>query len=166
MHFVKRHIEEILERVSKSFAAILVTGPRQVGKTTLLTEFKPEIKHILMEKDSKNYVEADSDPEYFLNKFPSPVIFDEIQNLNESFLPALKLCIDTKKEKGMYYLTGSQQFPLMKRVSESLAGRVSIIELNTLSLREISGSDHNIPFLYDDKNVETNKNGKIDEQEL
>ncbi len=156
--FIKRHVEQFLERVSKSFSTILITGPRQVGKTTLLTESMPKVKHILLEKYSQDYIDADADPNFFLNKCGSPIILDEIQNLNDSFLPILKLFIDTKKNKGMYFLTGSQQFPLMKKVSETLAGRISIIELNTLSLREINKSKQNLPFLFKNKISESDIN--------
>ena len=145
--YIVRTLERKIVETSSHFPAILVTGPRQTGKTTLLLRVK---------EDERRYVSLDSmparmlareDPELFLQRYAPPVIIDEIQYAPQ-LLPAIKLRCDAKRENGMFWLTGSQQFELMRGVTESLAGRIAIISLNGLSSREIDdkGADAK-PFL-------------------
>ena len=135
--YIKRYLEEIIIQASKTFKILYVSGPRQVGKTTLL-------KH-LSAKKSFNYISLDdinirnlaqTDPELFLQKYPSPLFIDEAQYAPELF-PYLKLKVDQKKQNGQYWLSGSQHFSLIKNIQESLAGRVALLNLLGLSLGEI-----------------------------
>lgn len=136
--YKKRYLEDQILRLSKSFPILLLTGARQVGKTTLL-------QHLSEKSGSKHqYVSLDEfeirslakrDPGLFLKQYPSPLIIDEIQYAPE-LLPYIKAEVDRNKKKGSYWLTGSQQFYLMKNVSESLAGRVAILKMLGLSSAE------------------------------
>lgn len=142
--YIKRALEPVVRSYSEHFKAVVVTGPRQVGKTTML-------KH-LMEEDAQNGIErsyvtmddtsirmaATSDPALFLQRYTPPIMIDEIQKAPE-LLPYLKIALDETDQNGSYWLTGSQPFHLMRHVSESLAGRVGIIEMLGLSNAEIDG---------------------------
>lgn len=143
--YIHRALEPLVRRYSEYFKVVVVTGPRQVGKTTML-------KH-LMEEDAKAgreraYVTLDNmavlqtareDPALFLQRYRPPVLIDEIQKAPE-LLPCIKEIVDASDENGTVWLTGSQPFHLMKEVSESLAGRVGIIEMLGLSGAEIAGA--------------------------
>ena len=147
--YIKRSIEKKLEELEKAFPVIMITGSRQVGKTTLLTILQKE------EKNQINYVSLDNiqtralaieDPELFLERYKAPLIIDEFQYAPD-LLSYIKIIVDKKRQEhleneeiqssGLYYLTGSQVFHTMKNISESLAGRVGILELYPLSNREI-----------------------------
>lgn len=133
--YLKRNIEEKILKLSKQFKVLLITGQRQIGKTTMLKEIK---------ENNRNYVSLDelevrelakTDPKLFLQKYEAPLIIDEIQYAPELF-PYIKSIVDESDKKGQYWLTGSQKFELMKGVSESLAGRVAIIDMFPLSMLE------------------------------
>lgn len=133
-----RYLETYIRKLSKSFPVILLTGPRQVGKTTLLEYLSKG------ETPPRNYVSLDEfgprslanhDPELFLEQYKPPLIIDEIQYAS-GLLQRLKILVDRSKKNGQYWLTGSQHFTLMQGVSESLAGRVAIIKLLGLSQGE------------------------------
>ena len=144
---IHRHAENALSELVQSFPVILVTGPRQIGKTTLLQNARKTEKIPYLTFDDMSEVNAvKSDPKAFLSLHRPPVVFDEIQYAPE-LLPYLKIEADKNKKKGMYFLTGSQQFHLMKNVSESLAGRIGILQLMGLSMREIGADKFNTPFL-------------------
>ena len=137
--YIARALEGRLLEASSQFPVLFITGPRQTGKTTLLKHLKD---------DSRGYVSLDSmparllareDPELFLQRFPPPLIIDEIQYA-PGLLSAIKLVCDASGDKGLFWLTGSQQFELMRGVTESLAGRVAILSLSGLSERETSDS--------------------------
>lgn len=147
MNYIIRHSENTLKRLEKSFPVVLVTGPRQVGKTTLLQEStKNRNVNYLTFDDPSNIMAAREDAKTFLNLNRTPIIFDEIQYIPELF-PYIKMQVDVARQKGMYYLTGSQQFHLMNNVSESLSGRIGILNLLGLSLRERQGDIFDEPFL-------------------
>ncbi len=145
--YIHRALETVLPGVSRQYPVLLLTGPRQTGKTTLL-------RHI--REPGRNYVSLDSlpvrglareDPALFLQKYSPPVIIDEIQYAPE-LLPSIKMACDSTDAKGLFWLTGSQQFRLMRGVTESLAGRAAIVTLNGLSGREINGrTSSGGPFL-------------------
>ncbi|MDO4312861.1 MAG: ATP-binding protein [Eubacteriales bacterium] len=134
--YIKRAIEETVMKVSKMFPVLLVTGPRQVGKTTLLQKLaENERRYVTLDDPDVRYL-AKRDPALFLQRYTPPVLIDEIQYATE-LLPYIKMHADTAKRKGDIWITGSQAFQLMKNVSESLVGRVGIINLLGLSDAEI-----------------------------
>jgi hypothetical protein len=145
--FVKRHAEKALSDLTLSFPVILVTGPRQIGKSTLLQNAPITSKLPYLSFDDTSEITAvKTDPKTFLTLHPAPVVFDEIQYTPELF-PYLKMEADKNKKKGLYFLTGSQQFSLMKNVSESLTGRIGILQLMGLSMREMGGEKFDRPFI-------------------
>ena len=120
---------------------MLVTGPRQVGKTTLLrrlAEGGDEPRRYVTLDDPLVLELAKEDPALFMQRFPSPVLIDEIQYAPE-LLPHIKMAEDAQRGPGMFWLTGSQQFHLMKGISESLAGRIAIVRLSGLSQKGKNG---------------------------
>ena len=145
MKYFKRLAESVIKKQEKMFKTILVTGARQVGKTTMLKNIKPNINYITLDDMILNQ-SAVEDPELFLKANKPPIIIDEIQYA-PNLLRYIKISVDNSKKKAQYYLTGSQQFNLMKDISESLAGRVGILNLLGLSLREIKEIDFNEPFI-------------------
>lgn len=155
MEYIKRNAENIIQKQEKMFKAILVTGARQVGKTTMLKNIKPNINYITLDDMILNQ-SALEDPNLFLKSNPPPIIIDEIQYA-PNLLKNIKMIVDNSDKKALFYLTGSQQFHLMKNVSESLAGRIGILNLLGLSLREINHIDFNIPFLPTNKYLEERK---------
>ena len=145
--YITRNIEETINIISSQFKVLLLTGARQVGKTTLL-------KH-LAQGSGRTYVTLDdlavrslalSDPALFLQRYTPPLLIDEIQYAPQ-LLSYIKIYADTKAQNGDIWLTGSQRLPLMQGVTESLAGRVGIIDLQGLSANEINGTDNTDPFL-------------------
>ena len=145
MKYFKRLAEDVIHKQEKMFKAILVTGARQVGKTTMLKSIKPDIHYITLDDMILNQ-SAVEDPELFLKANKPPIIIDEIQYA-PNLLRYIKISVDNSEKKALYYLTGSQQFNLMNDVSESLAGRVGILNLLGLSLREIKEVNFNEPFI-------------------
>jgi len=150
--YIKRAIENIILRTEKGFKAILLTGPRQVGKSTVLKHLYKEKKYITFD-DPVLLAETKSEPGLFFRNNKPPIILDEVQYISELF-PYIKMECDKSDEKGKFLLTGSQQYHLMKNVSESLAGRVGIIELSGLSLREIMGVGFAEPFVPSEHYIE------------
>ena len=143
--YIKRHIEAAVLERAKEKGAIVVTGARQVGKTTLIEKIKPEVTKVTFD-DLSVRNRAIDEPSAFLQLNPPPIFIDEVQYAPEIF-SYIKLYLDKSRRKGEYYLTGSQSFELMKNVTESLAGRAGILELLGLSLREIRKENWNEPFL-------------------
>ena len=141
----KRHADEAIRKLSKMFGAVLVTGARQVGKTTLLQEVAGNIGYVSLD-DKIQLVNAVEQSGTFFKDNPPPVFVDEVQYAPTLF-PQIKLILDKDKKKGQFYLSGSQQFKMMKNVSESLAGRLGILNLPGLSLREMYGVSFREPFL-------------------
>jgi uncharacterized protein len=133
--YISRLLEETLKEAIRTFPAILITGPRQSGKTTLVIEFlSKKYKYVsLDELDIRSF--AIEDPRGFLEKYGSPLIIDEIQNAPQ-LLSYVKSKIDSDRKPGNWILTGSQQFSLMRNVSESLAGRVAVLTLLPFSQAE------------------------------
>ena len=143
----KRTLSSFIKDISSQFPVLLVTGPRQVGKTTLL-EMCAQSKRQYVTLDDLNARNiAQEDPKLFIQTFKPPVIIDEIQYAPQ-LLSYIKIEVDrTKQKPGMYWLTGSQKFTLMKGITESLAGRVAIVDLLGLSQAEIKGYPKTSPFL-------------------
>jgi len=136
--YLERTLTPDILRISGNDKVLLVNGPRQVGKTTLLKHTKePERKYVTL--DSKADLKfAKTDPKGFLETYAPPVIIDEIQYANELF-PYIKMLSDSSDERGRVWMTGSQQYNMMENVTESLAGRVVIIDMLGLSIYEREG---------------------------
>ncbi len=134
--FIKRTLESVLKRAAAEFPAVVLTGPRQSGKTTLLKHlFSKSYRYVSVEPPDVRAA-AMEDPRGFLEMYPPPVIFDEVQYAPD-LLPYVKEKIDDDRDRcGQYLLTGSQNLLLMVKVTESLAGRAAILRLLPLSMRE------------------------------
>jgi len=144
--YLNRTMEAFYLRTQGQFPAMLVTGPRQVGKTSMLKRLCGSERTYVTLDDPETCRLAKADPGLFLQRFKPPLLIDEIQYAPE-LLPFVKMAGDREGQGGMFWLTGSQQFHLMKGVSESLAGRVGIVNLLGLSRREADGAPAQPPFL-------------------
>lgn len=147
--YINRIMESKLRYLAEHFPVVIVCGARQVGKTTLLQRLKNEndqIQYVTLDYPRIRSL-AKEDPELFLQQYQPPLIIDEIQYAPE-LLPYIKIQADRRKENGLYYLTGSQMFYMMKNVSESLAGRTGILSMYSLSRAEIENRE-SVPFLPD-----------------
>lgn len=142
--YIPRAIEKTILETAQSFPVLLITGPRQVGKTTVLTQLSDTNRQYVTLDDPMVRQLAVTDPSLFLQRFEPPVIIDEIQYAPQ-LLPYIKMHVDRHKHSGDFWLTGSQMFHLMKNASESLAGRVGILNLLGLSNCEIK-QETCIPF--------------------
>jgi len=149
--YIKRNIENVLKRRAANSHCILVTGARQVGKSTLLKTLFPNVRYVTFD-DKLLLSAAVDDPKLFLKNLPKPSILDEVQYAQDIF-PYIKIECDNGNEYENYYLTGSQQMKLMANVKESLAGRVSILELQALSMRELNGIAFNRHFVPTEKYI-------------
>ena len=156
MSYITRSLEKVVLQATKEYPVVLISGPRQVGKTTMLKK--------LMEGTDRNYVTLDdlqeralakNDPEMFLQLHKPPILIDEVQYAPELF-SMIKLIVDKEHRKGDFWLTGSQIFNLMKGVQESLAGRVAVLSLSSLSQTEIYGGEDS-PFQLDLKHLTERK---------
>lgn len=134
--YIHRFISKRIDKLFKNFSCVVITGARQVGKSTLLKNLYPNIPCVTFDPihDIQN---AREDPELFLNNNPPPIILDEIQYAPQ-LVPVIKRRIDKEKKPKQYILTGSQQWGVLKQVSESLAGRAVLAHLEGFSLGEIS----------------------------
>ena len=137
MEYRIRHAEAKLAKMAEHFKAILLTGARQVGKTTLLRHLLPDVKAIVFDP-VQDIHGARQDPDLFLENFPPPLILDEIQYAPE-LLPSLKRKADQIDTPGQYFLTGSQNLSLLKSVAESMAGRVGVLSLQAMTAYELAG---------------------------
>ena len=134
----ERTIKNTILQASETFPVVLLTGPRQVGKSTLLESLAgPDRKRVSLDNPTVRAL-AQKDPELFLQRYSPPVLIDEVQYAPELF-PFIKILVDSRKQSGDFWLTGSQMFRTMKNVSESLAGRAGIIPIQGLSNSEING---------------------------
>ena len=149
--FIKRALESVVKEVSNTYPVLLVTGPRQIGKTTLLEHVADNDRKYVSLDDPIARRLAKEEPLLFLQRYEPPVIIDEIQYAPE-LLPYIKLHVDRNKNMGDFWLTGSQMFQMMKGVSESLAGRVGIIPMQGLSLSEVNELP-NDPYTTDTKRL-------------
>jgi predicted AAA+ superfamily ATPase len=137
MRFVPRTLTGTVLEAARSFPAVVLTGPRRAGKTTLLRRVLPRAAYVLLE-DPDVQARARSDPRGLLESIRPPVVFDEIQNVPELFGYVRTLIDRTPSAMGRWFFTGSQEAPLMQGVAESMAGRAAILQLMPLSLAETS----------------------------
>lgn len=151
--YIGRTLEHFLKSATQQFPVTLVVGPRQVGKTTILQHLSASDRVYVTLDDPTLAALAKEEPALFLQRFNTPVLIDEIQYAPE-LLPHIKMQVDKERKNGMFWLTGSQQFQLMQGVSESLAGRIGILNLLGLSLRELHRDAKNaLPFLPTDEQL-------------
>ncbi|MDR1543307.1 MAG: ATP-binding protein [Prevotellaceae bacterium] len=153
--YFSRNISEIILQTSETFPVVLITGPRQVGKSTVSEQIKEENRSFVTLDDPSIRVLAQTDPALFLQTYEPPVLIDEVQYAPQLF-PHIKMIVDKRKEKGLFWLTGSQPFQLMEKVSESLAGRVGILELQGLSQAE-KNQTAGEPFLPENLKISNRK---------
>ena len=152
MKYYRRSIEQVINEYKEQFPILLLTGPRQVGKSTLFKElFQSEYKYFSLD-DPILKEQIVNDPRLFLKNNSEKLIIDEVQYA-PSIFPYLKMKVDENREDGMYLMTGSQAFVLMKNVSETLAGRVGILELQGISLREQFDIEFNKPFIPNEEYI-------------
>ena len=155
--YISRTLEPTIQRASHQFPVVMITGARQVGKTTVLRHLAHQTSQ------NRNYVTLDDptllilakeEPKLFLERFKPPLLIDEIQYA-PGLLPYIKMNVDHRPKTGQYWLTGSQPFQLMRGISESLAGRVGILNLLGLSQWEMQKLSHlDAPFIPGDKSIE------------
>jgi hypothetical protein len=151
--YLQRTLEGFLRTASKQFPVVLVAGARQVGKTTFLRHLSVKGREYITLDDPLVLALAKDDPALFIKRYKPPVLIDEIQYA-PGLLPYIKMAVDEAKKPGMYWLTGSQQFHLMKGVSESLAGRIGIVTLQGLSRRELLGQgSKSTPFVPTEREI-------------
>ena len=143
--YIKRHAEKTVQELSRMFGAVLVAGPRQVGKTTMLKKLTDNIGYVTLD-DPIVRTSAEEESGTFFKDNPPPVFVDEIQKAPALF-EQIKLYLDRERKKGQFFMCGSQQFKMMKGVSESLAGRIGLVTLLGFSLREAYGIECDTPFL-------------------
>jgi len=148
MNYIRRDLENKILALSKEYSCILITGPRQVGKTTVLRQLMSEDREYVSLDDMEERSLAKRDPAMFLTIHKKPIMIDEVQYAPELF-SYIKIEIDNGADPGTYWLTGSQAFKLMELAQESLAGRVAILHMSSLSQHEIYGSGECTAFSVD-----------------
>ena len=143
--YIQRALEKRIKEINTQFPALIVTGPRQVGKTTMLKNIaETERKYISLDDPVAREM-AKNEPALFLERYFPPVLIDEIQYAPQ-LLSYIKMHIDEQRQSGAFWMTGSQMFHMMKNVTESLAGRVAVIQMFGLSQSELMGVE-NTPFI-------------------
>ena len=163
--YIERQLEKLFLETSASFKAVLLTGPRQAGKTSMLKHLQKTTgarTYVSMDDDTQRRI-AKEDPTLFFQMFKPPIIIDEVQKAPELF-EQIKLICDESDTTGLFWLTGSQKFGLLKKASETLTGRVAILNLYGLSSDEKNSliSDNDIDFSYDSLLAYCNKRPAVD----
>lgn len=148
MRYIKRDIEEKIRSLNEEYACILITGPRQVGKTTVLRAIMDDSRTYVTLDDMEERALAKRDPAMFLQLHDTPIFIDEVQYAPELF-SVIKMAIDNGATPGSFWLTGSQAFRMMELAQESLAGRVAVLHMPSLSQHEVYGSGECTPFTVD-----------------
>jgi len=151
--YIHRTLEKYIEESSKSFPVVMVTGPRQVGKTSILRHLAGSERTYVTLDSPKVRELARTDPELFMQNYPPPVLIDEVQHAPELFT-YIKIAVDQERVAGSFWLTGSQQFHLMQNVAESLAGRIAVLRLSGMTIDEVNHSQlQYTPFIPDTENL-------------
>lgn len=148
MNYIKRDIESRILSLTREYSCILITGPRQVGKTTVLKQLMTDDREYVTLDDLQERRLARTDPAMFMQTHSLPIFIDEVQYAPELF-SYIKIAIDNGAEPGAFWLIGSQTFRLMELAQESLAGRVAILHMTSLSQHEIYGTGNTTPFSVD-----------------
>ena len=143
MMYIQRHLEEQILKASKYYPVVMVCGQRQVGKSTMLNHIRePERRYVTLDDGNSRRL-ASTDPALFFETYGYPLLIDEFQRVPSILLEMKKLidqkALDGEDNSGMFWLTGSQKFKMMQDVSESLAGRVAVFDMASLSAAEIEG---------------------------
>ncbi len=146
--YIKRNIEEAIIQASKEYPVVMVCGQRQVGKSTMLNHIKKNNRRYVSFDDRQAKRLAETDPTLFFETYGYPILIDEFQKV-PTILETIKdisdkLGYEGKDNNGLFWLTGSQKFEMMKGVSESLAGRVAVFEMSSLSKNELIGKDYGV----------------------
>lgn len=149
-----REVKERIKKINDTFRVLVVTGPRQVGKTTVLESLMPENMTKVSLDDETLRKEAQENPKIFLDSYPTPLFIDEVQYAPQLF-PYIKMRVDKDKTRGQYWLSGSQLFDLMKNVTESLAGRAGIVKMNSFTYSEIKQNTEK--EIFDPENLKQKK---------
>ena len=144
--YIHRHLEPKFLKMSNFFKVVLVTGARQVGKTTMLKHLSENRTYVSLD-DIDTLTLAKEDPKLFFMRYRPPIIIDEVQKAPELF-PYIKILCDESEKTGLFWLTGSEQFSMMKNVTESLAGRIGIMTLYPLSMNEINEVTFDTPLNF------------------
>jgi len=139
--YIHRHLEQEVIKASQGYPVVMVTGPRQVGKTTMLKRLAGEDRKVISLDNPTVRLLAQNQPSLFLEQYKPPIVIDEIQYVPE-LLTYIKIAVDNSNLNGQFWLTGSQMFPLMRGIQESLAGRVRLLYLNGLSQSELAGREN------------------------
>ncbi|MCL2367200.1 MAG: ATP-binding protein [Oscillospiraceae bacterium] len=160
--YIHRHIEPVVARISKRKPVLVLTGARQVGKSTMLKEVYKDINYVTLNRPLVRE-SAKENPSLFFDMNKPPIVVDEIQKAAELF-DYIKDIVDDDKTKGQFYLTGSQSLKLMENVSDSLAGRAGIIKMLGLSMRELDAIAYRQPFspTAEHMNERGKENGNFD----
>ena len=161
---IKRHIENVIDYGLKQTKVLLVTGPRQSGKTFIMQNHYKKYEYVTFD-DNNELITADKDPQLFFKDRTYPLIIDEAQ-YSQNIFRTVKLIVDKSKKRGQLILTGSQSFDLMEKVNESLAGRISIIEMSNLSLREIAKVQFSQCFVPSKKYIKSREKELVDYKDL
>ena len=148
MKYIKRDMEAKIRSLAAEYACVLITGPRQVGKTTVLRSMMEENRTYVTLDDLEERALAKRDPALFLQMHELPIFIDEVQYAPELF-SYIKIAIDNGAAPGSFWLTGSQAFRMMELAQESLAGRVAILHMPSLSQHEVYGTGEATPFAVD-----------------
>ena len=146
--FHRRFLENVLCEVAREFPVVIVTGPRQSGKTTLLKHFGIKYQYVSLDLPNIRLM-ATEDPQAFIEKYPPPIIFDEIQGAPELLHYIKNYVDDHRNQVGQFLLSGSQNLLLIQSVTESLAGRAAILRLYPLSFSEIKKNQPLPPFPWE-----------------
>lgn len=156
MSYIKRDLEDKIIALSKEYSCILITGPRQVGKTTVLKQLMTDEREYVTLDDLEERKLAKTDPAMFMQMHSLPVFIDEVQYAPELF-SYIKIAIDNGADPGAFWLSGSQAFKLMELAQESLAGRIAILHMSSMSQHEIYGSGENREFTIDIEQLKSRK---------
>ncbi|MBR1560139.1 MAG: ATP-binding protein [Clostridia bacterium] len=148
MSYIHRSLERKFLKMSKAFKAVMVTGARQVGKSTMLKHLAQDTGRVYVSLDDAEIrALAEDDPKLFFQMYQPPILIDEVQKAPKLF-EQIKILCDESDERGRFWLTGSQSKRLMKQAGDSLAGRICILKLFSLSSKELEGRPDDIPEDY------------------